>query len=145
LRSISSDERKTWVDFGIAIKHDLGDAGLATWLTWSRSSAKFDLDEALKTWESFKSMSTGPKITLGTIYYMARERGWVDQAMADYVPEHIAQINQSYFLAPQGGKTEVFKEGVDPFDGHHRQAMGLSDFGRFSQMLLVESYDPAAA
>ena len=115
LRFILSDERKMWVDFGIAIKHGLGDAGSAPWLAWSRKSDKFDLDEALRTWGSFKDNSaTGPSITLGSIFYRARELGWTDAAAADEVPEHIAQINESYFLAPQGGKTHMFKEGVQP-------------------------------
>jgi hypothetical protein len=88
---ISSDERKTWVDFGIAIKLDLGEGGLATWLAWSRKSAKFDLDDALKTWASFKNQAAGPPITLGTVFYMAEERGWNDEARLEEVPAHIAQ------------------------------------------------------
>lgn len=142
LRVISSDDRKTWVDFGIAIRHDLGDAGLAPWLEWSRKSPKFELDEALKTWGSFKDKSTGPKITLGSIFYMARERGWVDQTAATTVPEHIAKINECYFLAPQGGKTHIFKEGIDPLHKRHMlPAMSLPDFKALFSNAFVDAQD----
>jgi hypothetical protein len=126
---ISSDERKTWVDFGIAIKLDLGEGGLATWLAWSRKSAKFDLDDALKTWASFKNQAAGPPITLGTVFYMAEERGWNDEARLEEVPAHIARINEHHFLAPQGGRTHIFKEGIHPLHGRYTlQAMSLPDF-----------------
>ena len=142
LRFISSDERKIWVDFGIAIKHDLGEAGLASWLGWSRKSPKFDLDDALKTWASFKEHTTGPTITLGTVFYMARERGWADGAASENVPEHITRINERHFLAPQGGKTLVFREGVHPFDGRHTlQGMSLPDFRALLSNEFVDDWD----
>lgn len=126
---ISADERKIWVDFGIAIKHDLGEAGLRSWLAWSAKSSKFELDEALRAWESFKDDTSGPKITLGSIFYMARERGWGGDLGTIVVPEYVARLNQCYFLAPQGGKTLIFKEGTNPLDGQRTlQGMALRDF-----------------
>ena len=126
---ISADERKIWVDFGIAIKHDLGEAGLRSWLAWSAKSSKFELDVALRAWESFKDDTSGPKITLGSIFYMARERGWGGELGTIVVPEHVDRLNQCYFLAPQGGKTLIFKEGTNPLDGERTlQGMALRDF-----------------
>jgi hypothetical protein len=142
LAFISSDDRKTWVNFGIAIKHDLGDAGLAPWLDWSRRSAKFELDDALKTWASFKHQTAGAKITLGSIFYMARELGWTDDAAASEVPQHIARINEHYFLAPQGGKTLIFHEGVDPLNGARTlQAMKIADFRALFMNEFADSID----
>ncbi len=129
LRFIPSDDRKTWVNFGIAIKHDLGDSGLAPWLAWSRKSEKFDVDDALKTWGSFKDKLTGPSITLGSIFYMAQERGWNHDAPGAELPEYVTRLNADYFHAPQGGKTLVFKEQTDPLSGREfLQAMSLKDF-----------------
>ena len=142
LRVISSDDRQTWVKFGIAIKRDLGEAGLAPWLEWSRRSNKFDVDAALETWASFQDQITGAKITLGSIFYMARELGWMDEAAANEAPEHIARINEHYFLAPQGGKTLIFNEGVDPLDGRRtRGAMGLADFRAIFMNEFVDGFD----
>lgn len=129
LTFISSDERKIWIEFGMAIKHDMGEAGLPAWLTWSGTSPKFELHVALETWASLKNATTGPKITLGSIFYMARERGWIESVGADHLPMYITRINEHYFLAPFGGKTLIFKEGNDPVDGRQTlQAMKIADF-----------------
>jgi hypothetical protein len=142
LRFLPADDRQTWVRYGIAIKHDLGEAGLAPWLDWSRTSTKFELAEALKTWASFKDQTAGEKITLGSIFYMARVLGWTDSAAAREVPEHIGRINEHYFLAPQGGKTLIFYEGVDPLDGRRiHRAMGLADFRALFMNEFVDTYD----
>ena len=129
LHFVSADDRQTWVKFGIAIKHDLGEVGLAPWLDWSRTSKKFELDDALKTWASFKDQNAGAKVTLGSIFYMARELGWTDDTNVKQIPEHVARINEHYFLAPQGGKTLIFSEGLDPLDGRRTlQTMGIAHF-----------------
>jgi hypothetical protein len=125
---VSADERKTWVNFGIAIKRELGEAGLMPWLEWSGRSSKFDLKQALKDWESFKDDTSGPKITVASIFYMAKECGWIDVG-TDEVPAHIARLNTQYFVAPAGGKALIFKEGTDPLDGRETlQAMTSADF-----------------
>ena len=80
-------------------------------LAWARKSAKFDLDDALKTWASFKNQAAGLLITLGTVFYMAEERGWNDEARSEEVPAHIARINEHHFLAPQGGRTTFSRRG----------------------------------
>ena len=100
----------------MAIKHDLGEAGLSEWLTWSERSPKFELQEALETWASFKDKTPGRKITLGSIFHVAQALGW-NREGTEKIPEHIARLNQNYFLAQRGGKTLIFKEGIDPCDG----------------------------
>jgi hypothetical protein len=142
LRFISADDRQTWVKFGIAIKHDLGDGGLLPWLEWSRTSKKFDLNEALKAWASFKDETTATKITLGSIFYLAAEHGWTDDAKAQEIPRHIARLNEHYFLAPQGGKTLIFNEAFDPLDGRRTlRTMGITDFRVLFMNEFVDSID----
>jgi hypothetical protein len=140
LKYISSDERKTWVNFGIAIKNDLGEAGLAVWLRWSARSTKFVFAEALDTWASFKGDTSGPKITTASIFYMAREHGWLDAKATAAVPDHIARLNARYFVAPAGGKALIFKEGTDPLDGRETlQAMTTADFKTLFANDLIDS------
>jgi hypothetical protein len=114
LKHLDPDEYDTWIDVGMAIKHDLGEAGLPAWLEWSKRSQKFDASEAVRKWQGFKP-NAGPKaISLGTIYFKAKAAGWKDQV----VPDHIARMNEEYFVAPLGNRFEIFREHDDPRTGH---------------------------
>ena len=129
LQHIPADDRKVWIDVGLATKHDLGEAGLPIWLAWSQKSKKFDLDDALATWESFKSKDTVNPITLGSVYHLARENGWTGSADPDATPDYIARMNETYFLALDGGKGLIFREGIDPlFKRRRLDAMKPADF-----------------
>jgi hypothetical protein len=80
LEHLDHDDREVWVKVGLAIKHDLGDAGRQAWLDWSaKSPAKFDRDHAIKTWESFKIREPGdePAITLGSVYMASKRDGGI--------------------------------------------------------------------
>jgi putative DNA primase/helicase len=81
LACIPADERDTWRDMGAAL-HSLGwgDKGLKIWTDWSRSCAeKYDEADQQKTWESFDRPYDGGLITAATIFYRARQRGWIDE------------------------------------------------------------------
>jgi putative DNA primase/helicase len=85
LTMISSDARSTWLKYGFAL-HDLAKAdprwtgpGRTLFDQWSRTSFKFNEKDQDKTWASFNTRDyTGPRTTVATIYYDAKERGWVD-------------------------------------------------------------------
>jgi putative DNA primase/helicase len=81
LAFIPADERDTWRDIGFAL-HSLGwgEKGFAIWDDWSRiCSEKYDGADQQKTWESFDRPYDGPKITAKTIFYKARQHGWIDE------------------------------------------------------------------
>ena len=128
LQHIDSDDRKLWVDIGLAIHHELGDAGLPIWLEWSERSPKFDEEVDRATWKSFKERESGPRITVASIFFKARQNGWRGSER-DRLPDHIAKLNSDHFVAIQGGKTLVFKECVDPHTGERTiRAMSVGGF-----------------
>jgi Primase C terminal 2 (PriCT-2) len=60
-----------------------GDKAFRMWDEWSRTvsdSNKYDEDDQQKTWESFDRPRAGARITVATIFHMAREKGWDDRA-----------------------------------------------------------------
>jgi hypothetical protein len=113
LGHLDADDRKQWVDVGMALKHDLGDAGFRIWLDWSRKSAKFDLDDATKTWDGLKPRTDGKAITVASIYHDAKQAGWTRST----VPDEIVELNEKFFLAHVGKSAMVFVETTDPVSG----------------------------
>ncbi len=75
---INADERKKWVDVGMALKSQYGDVAKDLWDAWSRTSPKYDEDIADATWDSFHPLATGG-VTLGTVYHLAQAAGWSAQ------------------------------------------------------------------
>ena len=62
-----------WIKVGFALYHALGAAGLHTWLAWSAQSTKNDPALSEIKWASF---AAGRSITVGTLFWMAKENGW---------------------------------------------------------------------
>jgi Primase C terminal 2 (PriCT-2)/RepB DNA-primase from phage plasmid len=69
LSVIPSDDRDIWLRIGMAC-HSEGRRD--AWDDWSRTSNKFDPVTQDRTWNSFRSGG----ITIGTIFYEAKMRGW---------------------------------------------------------------------
>ena len=61
-----------WVNVGMALKEE----GLpcSVWDEWSRNDARYHFGECDRKWDTFGRGST--KVTMGTIYHMAQERGY---------------------------------------------------------------------
>ncbi|HEU5098284.1 MAG TPA: PriCT-2 domain-containing protein [Roseiflexaceae bacterium] len=60
----------TWIAVGQALA-ELGDAGRALWIEWSKGSDKFDEDVCTAKWATFRA---DPKrLTLGSLFYWANE------------------------------------------------------------------------
>ena len=60
---------ETWIMFGMALHHELGDAGFAVWEAWSAEGDKFkDTDDLEQHWQSFGD-SANP-VTIGSILAM---------------------------------------------------------------------------
>jgi putative DNA primase/helicase len=79
LRFVPSDDRKLWVDVGMAIKSEFGDNGLGTWLEWSQTSASFLERDALTVW---RSMKCDGGITIATLFHHAKANGWRPSTLA---------------------------------------------------------------
>ena len=72
LSSVSAHDRETWIQCGMAIKAELGDAGFDIWDHWSRSADNYRERDARDVWMSFKNGG----ISIATLFYYARLSGW---------------------------------------------------------------------
>lgn len=73
LSYIPSEDRETWTAIGMAVKSELGDSGFDVWDQWSQSASSYKAKDAKATWRSFKE---GGGITVGTLIYEAKQRGY---------------------------------------------------------------------
>jgi len=114
LSHVNADERSIWIKVGLALYNsfpDHRDSALMAWMDWSRSSEKFDHEDASRTWASFKTRTKGQRVTLASIYQLARVAGWSGASSGE---PWVAEMNQKYFLSRTSGKTCVFEEKQDP-------------------------------
>ncbi len=85
LKEVPALDRDTWLKIGFAL-HDLAEVdsrwpGRALWDEWSRTCPeKFDPAGQDKAWASFGRDYDGPRVTVATIYHLAKENGWRDDA-----------------------------------------------------------------
>lgn len=80
LAFISSDDRDTWLKVGMALKSTrTGQQAYGIWTEWSQQSAKFDPRDQQRTWHSLDPNGT---VSLSTIYWMAKQNGWVERQPA---------------------------------------------------------------
>jgi hypothetical protein len=77
LKYIPADDRKVWLDVGMALHSTgWGEPARMLWDEWSRTvPEKFDAKDQRRTWESFRS-ERSDGITLGTLFSLALQNGW---------------------------------------------------------------------
>ena len=119
LPCIPADDYGTWVNVGMALKHE--GLPLETWRTWSETSQKSKTvkeEEWAKKWDSFKSETENP-VTGGTIIAMAKKHGYDPKAADEPIPF-------DYRLTEE----DVRKADIMAFDGTiddvPREEMGFS-------------------
>lgn len=77
LEYLDANEREEWIEVGHALKNSHGDDAYDVWKQWSLTALDPDTEDDLWTrWETFGPRSINP-IKVDTIYYRARERGWI--------------------------------------------------------------------
>lgn len=82
LQHIAADDRDTWVQVGQAINNEMpGADGFALWDGWSQQSAKYDAQDQLRVWRSFKPRGLAG-VGLNTVFKMAQDGGWKNQGPA---------------------------------------------------------------
>ena len=74
---IPAIDRSLWVEVGMAVKSELGEAGHDIWDAWSRGAESYKPESANAVWRSIKPAG---KITVATLYHHARANGWRDEA-----------------------------------------------------------------
>lgn len=76
LQHIAADDRDTWVQVGQAINNEMpGADGFALWDAWSQQSSKYDAQDQLRVWRSFKPRGLAG-VGLNTVFKMAQDSGW---------------------------------------------------------------------
>jgi hypothetical protein len=117
LSAIPTDEKRlvekfgsshnTWVNVGRAIERlDWGEKGFAIWRDWcAQNSAKFNEKGLRDNWRSLQhNRNTRDKpVTVGTLYYYAKEFGWKDTDKAtddDFAPKDPGPFDVGDFKGP---------------------------------------------
>ncbi len=89
LQFLDASDRDTWLRMGMAIKSELADLGFDVWEAWSLQAESFNPKDAKAVW---KSIRTGGKVTIGTLYFEAKANGWRDDGFHQApTPEAIAE------------------------------------------------------
>jgi AAA domain/Primase C terminal 2 (PriCT-2) len=66
-----------WVEYGMGLKHQFGDAGYKLWDSWSSKGRKYKPGETRKRWGSFTGATKDRRpITLRSVIRAAEEGGW---------------------------------------------------------------------
>lgn len=73
LSVLDSDDRDTWVKYGLALR-PLGQDGFDLWDEWSKKSDKYDPVDAIRVWRSFKPGA----INFESIFFEAQQAGWIN-------------------------------------------------------------------
>ena len=81
LKHIPADDRPTWLKVGMALHHANQEIGREVWDTWSQQSNKFDGRDQASAWRGF-STERDRAVTVGTIFKLARENGWLPNGIA---------------------------------------------------------------
>ena len=86
LQFVSPVERSTWVQMGMAIQSEFGDAGRDMWMDWSREADSFKELDARSVWRSFR----GTGVSIATLYHEAKQNGWQDKGFQKPTAAQIA-------------------------------------------------------
>jgi putative DNA primase/helicase len=79
LSVIPADDRDTWFRIGAALHSTKWKSWRQIWDEWSQTAPKkFNEEGQNKAAESFERGYDGARITLGTLFHLAKERGWID-------------------------------------------------------------------
>jgi putative DNA primase/helicase len=81
LAFLPAHEREIWVQVGMGIKAEFGEAGFDAWDAWSAQAENYDAKAAKSTWRSCKVGS----VTFGTVVHLAKQHGWTAKR-ADLTP-----------------------------------------------------------
>jgi len=83
LSFILADDRDIWIECGMAIKAELGDAGFDAWDSWSATADSYRARDAAASWKSFKA-SGG--VSIGTLFHHAKQYGYQCNTTSKPIP-----------------------------------------------------------
>ena len=89
LTFIDAQDRQQWVEIGMALRDEHGDAAFEIFDKWSATANNYDPLAAKSAWKSFKR---GGGIGIGTLFHIAKLAGWRPDAA--YVPPTPEQLSE---------------------------------------------------
>jgi putative DNA primase/helicase len=108
---IPADDRAVWVEVGMAVKSELGDAGFPIWDDWSKQAESYRAESSKAVWKSIRECG---KITVGTLFYHAKCHGWRDDGTqqrltAKQISERIREWHDRASAADKAAAIEYAK------------------------------------
>lgn len=82
LSYLDANDRDNWVKMAFAVKSEFGEDGFHIWDQWSQSADSYRSSDAQSIWKSAKA---GGKVTIATLFFQAKERGWKDDSVRKQV------------------------------------------------------------
>ena len=73
LRHLDAHDRDGWVQMGMAVKSELGEAGFTLWDDWSRTADNYQPKAAKSVW---KSINPGGRVTIASLFAQAIQHGY---------------------------------------------------------------------
>lgn len=73
LRHLDAHDRDSWVQMGMAVKSELGEAGFTLWDDWSRTADNYQPKAAKSVW---KSINPGGRVTIASLFAQAIQHGY---------------------------------------------------------------------
>lgn len=110
LQFIDAHDREIWLRMAMALKSEFGEAGYAIWDEWSGSADNYSQHDAMTVWRGIKS---GGGVGIGSLYHLAMENGWRDDATytaETMTPEQVEQRRQARMQAAAQAEAEIKQE-----------------------------------
>jgi hypothetical protein len=95
LTFIPADDRGIWLKVGMAIHSTNLSDGFDIWVNWSSQSDKFDMQDSIRVWKSFKHGG----ISIGTLFYLAEPFGY--QTRTDLHAQYIYVTQENAYFDVQ--------------------------------------------
>ncbi len=162
LRFIPADSREVWIQVGMGLKVEFGEAAFDDWDDWSQSGTGYSPRDAQTVWRSFRKSGTG----MGTVIKLAKDAGWLPEKrelsredrrrLAEQL-EARRQARQAEVEADEARSArmrEAVAEACGRIWAEHCRPEGASDYlqrkrvgghgvGHFSHLVVLEIDDQA--
>lgn len=113
---VDANVRDTWIQMGMAIRSEFGDAGFDAWDQWSQSGHGYKPATARSVWKSFKKAGVG----LGTLIQQAKNAGYQPKKRSK---EEQAKLNKLAVERRKQVEVKLEQERIEDaaFANHTRQ------------------------
>ncbi|NWK79815.1 DUF927 domain-containing protein [Aquitalea sp. LB_tupeE] len=92
LQHLDAHDRDNWVQMGMAVKSELGEAGYTIWDEWSRAADNYQHKAAVSVWKSIKPAG---RVTIASLFSQAIQHGYrPDKPYQQPSPEERAKLDQ---------------------------------------------------